>query len=179
VCCSFVPNFGARVCSRLPPVCCGLEWAFRISCAPTRQVFSWVLPSSLCLALCAAYAVRLFVVEKPLFSFLFRGHNVTNLSAALARLPHSPSCGGFFVLAGGEPWVWRKPEMSTDQDWIGLDQDWSQFWPDQDWIGLHFFEDWRIRTGSDWEHIFCFNVIILNLSKILVVIRLRICKMAV
>jgi len=25
-----------------------------------------------------------------------------------------------------------KPEMSTDQDWIGLGQDWSQFWPDQD-----------------------------------------------
>jgi len=30
-------------------------------------------------------------------------------------------------------------EMSTDQDWIGLDQDWSQFWPDQEWIGLQFF----------------------------------------
>jgi len=26
--------------------------------------------------------------------------------------------------------------MSTDQDWMGLDQDWSQIWPDQDWIGL-------------------------------------------
>jgi len=25
------------------------------------------------------------------------------------------------------------------QDWIGLDQDWSQFWPDQDWIGLRKF----------------------------------------
>jgi len=30
-------------------------------------------------------------------------------------------------------------EMSTDQDWIGLDQDWSQFWPDQDWIGLRIY----------------------------------------
>jgi len=30
--------------------------------------------------------------------------------------------------------------MSTDQDWIGLVQDWSQFWPDQDWIGLQFFK---------------------------------------
>ena len=29
--------------------------------------------------------------------------------------------------------------MSTDQDWVGLDQDWSQFRPDQDWIGLEFF----------------------------------------
>jgi len=33
----------------------------------------------------------------------------------------------------------RATEMSTDQDWIGLDQDWSQFWPDQDWIRLQFF----------------------------------------
>ena len=33
-------------------------------------------------------------------------------------------------------------EMSPDQDWIGLDQDWSQFWPDQDWIGLQFF--WKL-----------------------------------
>jgi len=56
-------------------------------------------------------------------------------------------------LAYGQP-----SEMSTDQDW-------SQFWPDQDWIGLQFFGDWRIRTGSDWENIFCFNVIILNVSK--------------
>jgi len=44
------------------------------------------------------------------------------------------------------------------QDWIGLDQNWSQFWPDQDWIGLHFFENWRIRTGSDWENFCCFDV---------------------
>ena len=41
----------------------------------------------------------------------------------------------------------------------------------------NFFENWRIRTGSDWENIFCFNVIILNVSKILVV--LQICWMAV
>jgi len=33
-------------------------------------------------------------------------------------------------------------EMSTDQDWIGLDQDWSQFWPDQDYIGLQLF--WKL-----------------------------------
>jgi len=44
--------------------------------------------------------------------------------------------------------------MSTDQDWIGLDQDWSQSWPDQDWIRLQFFfENWPIRTGSDWENL--------------------------
>ena len=34
----------------------------------------------------------------------------------------------------------------------------------------NFFEDWRIRTGSDWENIFFFIVTILNVSKILVVI---------
>jgi len=28
--------------------------------------------------------------------------------------------------------------MNTDQDYIELDQDWSQFRPDQDWIGLQF-----------------------------------------
>jgi len=28
------------------------------------------------------------------------------------------------------------------QDWIGLDQDWRQFWPDQDGIGLQFF--WKL-----------------------------------
>jgi len=32
----------------------------------------------------------------------------TNLRAALARLPHSPSCGVFFVLDGWEHWVWWK-----------------------------------------------------------------------
>jgi len=39
------------------------------------------------------------------------------------------------------------PEMSTDQDWIGLDQDWSQFWQDQDWIGLRFV--WKL-ADQDW-----------------------------
>jgi len=64
-----------------------------------------------------------------------------------------------------------RAEMSTDQDWIGLDQDWRQFWQDQDWIGLQLFFNWRIRTGSDWANLCCFNVIILNISKLLVVIR--------
>jgi len=38
-------------------------------------------------------------------------------------------------------------EMSTDQDRIGLDQDWSQFWPHQDWIGLQFV--WKL-ADQDW-----------------------------
>jgi len=50
-------------------------------------------------------------------------------------------------------------EMSTDQDCIGLDQDWSQFWPDQGWIGLQFF--WKLAV-QDWiglRNFCCFNVI--------------------
>jgi len=30
-------------------------------------------------------------------------------------------------------------EMNTGQNWIALDQDWSQFLADQDWIGLRKF----------------------------------------
>jgi len=36
----------------------------------------------------------------------------------------------------GFNWCEALAEMSTDQDWIELDQDWSQFWLDQDRIGL-------------------------------------------
>jgi len=48
------------------------------------------------------------------------------------------------------------PKMSSEQDWIELDQDWSQFWPDQDWsqfwpdqdwIGLQFFFN---LADQDW-----------------------------
>ena len=35
----------------------------------------------------------------------------------------------------------------------GLDQDWSQFWPDEDGSDCDFFENWRIGTGWDWEFI--------------------------
>jgi len=34
----------------------------------------------------------------------------------------------------------------------------------------NFFDNWRTRTGSDWENFCCFNVIILKISKIMVVI---------
>ena len=54
-----------------------------------------------------------------------------------------------------------------DEQRSGLDHDWSQFWPVQDWIGLQFFWKWRIRTTSDWENFFCFNVIMLNMLTIL------------
>jgi len=49
---------------------------------------------------------------------------------------------------------WRK--AYRDEHGSGLDQDWSQFWPDQDWIGLQIFFNWRIRTGSDWENLWLF-----------------------
>jgi len=34
-----------------------------------------------------------------------------------------------------------------DEHGSGLDQDWSQFWPDQDWIGLEYF--WKLAE-QDW-----------------------------
>jgi len=33
-------------------------------------------------------------------------------------------------------------ESIRDEHGSGLDQDWSQFWPNQDWIGLQFF--WKL-----------------------------------
>jgi len=39
------------------------------------------------------------------------------------------------------------------------------------WSDYNFFENLRIKTGSDWENFCCFNVIILTKSKFLVVIR--------
>jgi len=50
----------------------------------------------------------------------------------------SPKMAKFFDI-GHEMANLATLEMSTDQDWMGLDQDWSQFWPDQDWIGLRKF----------------------------------------
>jgi len=52
--------------------------------------------------------------------------------------------------------LWFATEMSTDQDWIGLDQDWSQFWPDRTGSDYNFFEIWQIRTESDWENFLLF-----------------------
>jgi len=62
---------------------------------------------------------------------------------------------------------------TRDEHGSGLDQDWSQFWPDQDWNGLQFF--WKL-ADQDWiglSKFCCFNVIILKISKILVVIRIH------
>ena len=62
-------------------------------------------------------------------------------------------------------------EMSTDRigsDWIRTEANFGRI---RTGSYCNFFENWRIRIGSDWENIFCFNVIILNVSKILVVIR--------
>jgi len=50
----------------------------------------------------------------------------------------------------------------------GLDRTGSGLKPifaGQDLIGLHFFENWRLRTGSDWKKFCWFNVIILKISK--------------
>jgi len=66
-------------------------------------------------------------------------------------------------------WLYGRDEHG--QDWIGLEQDWSQFWRDQDWIGLQLF--WKL-ADQDWiglRKFCCFNVIILKISTIVVVIR--------
>jgi len=58
-----------------------------------------------------------------------------------------------------------------DEHGSGLDQDESHFWPDQDWIGLQFL--WKL-ADQNWiglSKFLCFYVIILNISKLLVVIR--------
>ena len=59
------------------------------------------------------------------------------------------------------------PLASRDEHGSGL----KQFWLDQYCVELQFFENWRIRTGSDWENFCYFNVIILKTPKILVLIR--------
>jgi len=61
-----------------------------------------------------------------------------------------------------------------DEHGSGLDRTGSGLKPilaGQDWIGQQFFQNWRIRIGSDWEIFCCFDVIIPTISKILVVIR--------
>ena len=64
-----------------------------------------------------------------------------------------------------------EPEMSTGRtgsDWIRTETTFCRIRTGSD---CYFFENGRIRTGSDWEIFCCFNVIILKISKILVVIR--------
>jgi len=64
-----------------------------------------------------------------------------------------------------------RAEISTDQDGIGLDQDWGQLWPDRTGSDCIFIQNWRIRTGSHWQNFCYFIVIILKTSKIAVMIR--------
>jgi len=71
-----------------------------------------------------------------LFSLPFNSHcstqNIGFNNSGYVIKPPQPSS----AIYGALP---RTPELSMDQDWIGPDQDWSQFWPDQDWIGLRKF----------------------------------------
>jgi len=59
-------------------------------------------------------------------------------------------------------------EMSTDQYWIRTEANFGRIRTGSD---CNFFQNWRIRTGSDWENFCCFDVIILKILTILVVIR--------
>jgi len=45
--------------------------------------------------------------------------------------------------------------MSMDQDEIGLDQDWSQFWPDQDWIGLRTILLFQCDYSENIKNVSC------------------------
>ena len=86
----------------------------------------------------------------------------------------SPPAKAIFPTLFQNRWTKRRYKIwpqTRDEHGSGLDQDWSQFWPNQDWIGLQFFQNWPIGTGSDRENFCCCNVIILKISKILVVIR--------
>jgi len=61
-------------------------------------------------------------------------------------------------------------QVADDQTWarIRTEVDFGRIRTGSD---CNFFQNWRIRTGSDWENFCCFNVIILKISNILVVIR--------
>jgi len=67
--------------------------------------------------------------------------------------------------------IWNRSLSYTFKAEMSMDQDWSQFWLGQDWIRLQFFEK---LTDQDWiglKNFCCIYVIILNTSKILVMIR--------
>jgi len=62
----------------------------------------------------------------------------------------------------------RWARIRTGSDWIRTDANISGTGLDRT---ASFFQNWRIRTGSDSENFCCFHVIILKISKILVVIQ--------
>jgi len=62
----------------------------------------------------------------------------------------------------------RWERVRTGSDWFRTEANFGRIRIGSDCI---FFENWRIRAGSDWENFCCFNVIILNISKIVGVIR--------
>jgi len=48
--------------------------------------------------------------------------------------------------------------MSTDRsgsDWIRTE---ANFGPSRTGSDCNLFQNWRIRTGTDWENFYCFNV---------------------
>ena len=74
----------------------------------------------------------------------------------------------------GDHVIQRWARIRTGSDWIRTETNFGLIRTGSD---CNFFENWWIRTGSDWKNIFFariapqINVIILNVSKILVVIR--------
>ena len=73
-----------------------------------------------------------------------------------------------------------KQQMSTDKtvsDWIRTESNFGQIRTESNFGQIrtgsecNLYENWRIRTGLDWQIFSCIFVIILNTSKSLVVIR--------
>ena len=62
----------------------------------------------------------------------------------------------------------RRARIRVGSDWIRTETNFGRIRTGSD---SNFFHNWGIRTGSDWEDVCYFNVIILKISKKLVVIR--------
>ena len=68
----------------------------------------------------------------------------------------------------GDHVIQRWARIRTGSDWIRTETNFGRSRTGSD---RNFFGSWRIRTGSDCENFCCFDLIILNLSKIFLVIR--------
>jgi len=83
-------------------------------------------------AFVAAFDAEAFNCTELLKSYLVGGNRITNFQ--------------------------RWARIRTGSDWIRTEANFGRI---RTGLDCNFFEDWRSRTGSDWENIFCFNVIIL------------------
>ena len=122
------------------------------------------------------YSSRIVTVIKFKFSLTTIVKNLCWLYplAWIGTVKFSAGCSGWNVVAD-----WRAlfclahtyqrwARIRTGWDWIKTEANFCQI---RTWSDCNFFENWRMRSGLDWENFCCFNVIILKISKILVVMR--------